>query len=261
MGKQLDYFPAFFKYRGALESLSDDQVGRVFRAALEYAETGNAPRLGSVEKMAFAFIQSDIDVARAKYEARCERNKENAQKRWDSEPDEDAEQDFTGNANACERIRTDAIDAKQTNKQTKQTNNPPSGESMRARTREGSKNQTGRLTVGGPDAANGATHREEPVPPTFEEVYAYCEAEGLTHVNRKRFYDNYAASGWMRNGEPIRDWKALARKWEAEDAQKAADSKPAVQPDTSFETDSFFDAALMRTYGQYAQSAETESSE
>jgi hypothetical protein len=57
----------------------------------------------------------------------------------------------------------------------------------------------------------------------------------------------------MRGGEPIRDWKALARIWDADDAKKAAETqKTAPEPaETSFETDSFFEAALARSYADY----------
>jgi len=244
MGKR-DYIPAFFKYRETLAGLTDAEVGRVFRAALDYGADGTLPALSPVEGMAFGFIRTDIDAAARAYEERCEANRENARKRWDSDG-------MRTDANGCENMRTDAKHANTIQYKTIQ-DNTIQGESTRARTR-GSEKQSGkRLTVGGPDAAGaaaGATHRDEPVPPTVDDINAYCREAGLVHVDPRRFFDNYAVSGWMRNGEPIRDWKALCRKWDAEDAEKAAHAAPKPQ-ETSFDTDEFFEAALARSYADY----------
>lgn len=219
-------------------------MGRIILAAIDYAADGKTPRLSPVESMAFAFIRGDIDRAARAYEERCEKNRKAAEQRWGTDENGSSGAD----ANAYERMQADANDAKQTNNQSsKQSNNIPAGDNARARTRGNEKQSGKRLTVGGPDAA-GATHRDEPVPPTFDDVDAYCDKAGLTHINRKRFFENYAAAGWKRNGETIRDWKALCRKWDAEDAEKAAVVRPA---ETSFETDSFFEAALARSYADY----------
>lgn len=235
MGKR-DYFPLFMRYRESFAGLTEEQVGRIILAAIDYAADGKTPRLSPVENMAFAFIRGDIDRAARAYEERCEKNRRAAEQRWGTDE------------NAYERMQADTNDTKQTNNQSSnQTNNIPAGDNARARTRGSGKQSGKRLTVGGPDAAGtGTTHRDEPVPPTVDDINAYCREAGLVHVDPRRFFDNYAVSGWMRNGEPIRDWKALCRKWDAEDAEKAAAVRPA---ETSFDTDDFFDAALQRTYG------------
>ena len=130
MGKR-DYFPLFFRYRESFTGLTDEQVGRIIRAAIDYAADGKTPRLSPVGAMAFAFIRGDIDRAVQAYEERCEKNRRAAEQRWESavngSPDADS--------NACERIQTDANDTKQTNTQSSnQSNNIPSGGDTRART-------------------------------------------------------------------------------------------------------------------------------
>lgn len=231
MGKR-DYFPLFLRYRESFAGLTEEQVGRIILAAIDYAADGKTPRLSPVENMAFAFIRGDIDRAAQAYEERCEKNRQNVQKRWESDDD-------TADTNVYERIQANTNDTKQTNNQSSnQSNNIPSGGTTRARTRGG--RNSGR-SVQAADG-NGA------VPPTMEEINAYCDEAGLIHMDRAKFRNHYAASGWMRGGEPIRDWKALARIWDAEDAKKAAGHKPA---ETSFETDSFFEAALARSYADY----------
>lgn len=52
------------------------------------------------------------------------------------------------------------------------------------------------------------------VPPTVEEVSAYCTEKGY-HVEPDRFVDFYTANGWKQGrGKPIVDWRAAVRTWE-----------------------------------------------
>lgn len=63
-------------------------------------------------------------------------------------------------------------------------------------------------------------------PPTVDEVAAYCMERG-NKVNAQTFVDFYAASGWMRGKNPIRDWRACVRTWEQRDGQRSP-QKPKV---------------------------------
>lgn len=56
------------------------------------------------------------------------------------------------------------------------------------------------------------------IPPTVEEVEAYCR-ERASPVDAQRFVDFYAASGWKRGKTPIKDWRACVRTWEQREAQ------------------------------------------
>lgn len=49
--------------------------------------------------------------------------------------------------------------------------------------------------------------------PALEEIVAYCK-ERKNNVNPQRFFDYYTANGWMIGNSPIRDWKAVVRRWE-----------------------------------------------
>ena len=52
------------------------------------------------------------------------------------------------------------------------------------------------------------------IPPSLEEVQAYC-AERKNTVDAERFFDFYSANGWVQGkGKPIRDWRAAVRTWE-----------------------------------------------
>lgn len=86
----VEYFCCYHSYARKLAKLSDQEVGRLFRALLEYSETGEAQELTGRESVAFDFIADDIDRAKEKYDAKCQKNRENAK------------------ANAIERTRSHA---------------------------------------------------------------------------------------------------------------------------------------------------------
>lgn len=58
------------------------------------------------------------------------------------------------------------------------------------------------------------------VPPSVEEVRAYCQERQNT-IDAQQFVDFYTANGWTQgHGKPIKDWRAAVRTWEARDRDK-----------------------------------------
>ena len=51
------------------------------------------------------------------------------------------------------------------------------------------------------------------VPPTVEEVKAYC-LERKNGLDAQAFCDFYESKGWKVGKEPMKDWKAAVRTWE-----------------------------------------------
>lgn len=51
-------------------------------------------------------------------------------------------------------------------------------------------------------------------PPTVDEVKAYCVERG-NQVDPARFIDFYEANGWRVGKNPMKDWRAAVRTWEA----------------------------------------------
>lgn len=56
-------------------------------------------------------------------------------------------------------------------------------------------------------------NRNRFVPPTLEEVKAYC-AERKNGVDAERFVNYYTANGWQVGKNKMKDWKAAVRTWE-----------------------------------------------
>jgi hypothetical protein len=66
----------------------------------------------------------------------------------------------------------------------------------------------------GKDSINNPPKRKRFVPPTIDEVKAYCN-ERHNNVDAERFIDYYSSQKWKKaNGRPLEDWKAAVRTWE-----------------------------------------------
>lgn len=68
----------------AFKELTDMQLGELMRAVFVYASDGTmlSEDADQAVRVAFAFLKADVDAERDSYKRRCERNKENARKRW-----------------------------------------------------------------------------------------------------------------------------------------------------------------------------------
>ena len=69
--------------------------------------------------------------------------------------------------------------------------------------------------------------RKRFVPPTVEEVQAYCD-ENKYNIDPVHFVDYYTANGWMAGKNKMKDWKAAVRNW------VNRDKKPEKKPEHSF---------------------------
>ncbi|MBQ0010134.1 MAG: hypothetical protein KBS76_03420, partial [Ruminococcus sp.] len=86
------------------------------------------------------------------------------------------------------------------------------------------------------------------VPPTLDEVRAYCAERG-NKVDPERWHSFYAAKGFMIGQNRMADWRASIRSWESQNdpsrvARGGAQTSPKNEP--SFDLDEFFHLALKR---------------
>ena len=73
-------FLMYLDYEEQFNIMTDEQIGQLMRAIIKYEKTGEVPNLDGMLKMAFSFIKTQLDRDREKYQARCEKNRENAKK-------------------------------------------------------------------------------------------------------------------------------------------------------------------------------------
>lgn len=65
---------------------------------------------------------------------------------------------------------------------------------------------------------------KEFIPPTLEEITAYCE-DRHSPINPKTFFDYFSASNWIDSrGSPVKNWKQRIIAWESD--EKHGDQKP-----------------------------------
>ena len=105
-----DTFILYTSYKDAIMILSDEQAGRLLKAIFEYATTGIKKEIDDTAvKFAYMLIVSQIESSNRQYEKKCERNRENAAKRWQSMATENIQTQEV-NATECDGIRTDATE-------------------------------------------------------------------------------------------------------------------------------------------------------
>lgn len=92
------------------------------------------------------------------------------------------------------------------------------------------------------NAANrrGKKRSQDAEAPTLEELTEYgnnyCAEEGITIPDLRACYDYYQSIGWIKNGQPIVDWKAIVRNWAAREKQfKSNTQTPATWLETGCE--------------------------
>ena len=69
-----------------LNRMDDTQRGRLFLWIMEYAQYGVIPEIEDpMLGMAWDVVKPAIDLDTERYEAKCERNRENIQKRWNKD--------------------------------------------------------------------------------------------------------------------------------------------------------------------------------
>lgn len=164
------------------ETLADEEVGKVFRKILKYVKDEELPKLDKHLEMVFSFIKVDLDKNLKKYQEKCEKNKQIAQKRWEEK-----------NAKAYECIQTHTNDADNDNEYDND-NDIISNEIIKKEIKT----------------------KKKFIKPTIEEVDCYCK-ERNNKVNAERFIDYYEANGWKVGKNSMKDWKAAIRTWEKND--------------------------------------------
>lgn len=175
-------FVLYFDIRGPMELLSDEDRGKLFLAILDYAEKGTCPFFESAGlDMAFAFIRTAIDRDTKAWEDKCTKRSE------------------AGRLGGLAK-QANATLAKQKEQNVANQAVPvPVPEIV--------------PVPGNNIEADKPPRASRFVPPTVEEVRAYCLERG-NRVNPQEFVDFYDASGWMRGRTKIKDWKACVRTWE-----------------------------------------------
>lgn len=188
-----EYFCAYHSYIKQCKGLSDGELGRLFRALLEYSASGKVPELNGRESVAFDFMAANIDRDAESYKDTCNRNRENISKRY-------------------ERIRA----------------NTTVYETYQEKEEEKEKEELLKKDISN-EISKKSTRQKKFVPPTVEEVAAYC-LERKNKVDAAYFVDHYTSNGWKVGKQNMKDWKAAVRTWEKNGYNQPSKKQDAVEP-------------------------------
>lgn len=188
-----EYFCAYHSYIKQCKGLSDGELGRLFRALLEYSASGKVPELNGRESVAFDFMSANIDRDAELYKDTCNRNRENISKRY-------------------ERIRP----------------NTTVYETYQEKEEEKEKEELLKKDISN-EISKKSTRQKKFVPPTVEEVASYC-LERKNKVDAAYFVDHYTSNGWKVGKQNMKDWKAAVRTWEKNGYNQPSKKQDAVEP-------------------------------
>ena len=183
----LDSFVFYRSFRDAIREMDEQEQLETLLAICDYALYGVEPNLsGALPRAVFTVARPSIDANKAK--------RENGLK--GGRPPQKAKQETCG------------FEAK----------------NHRFENIKNTETETGTET--GTVDVSGKTPRPRFIPPTVDEIKAYC-TERKNAVDAERFIDFYSANGWKQGkGKPIVDWKAAVRTWERQSNAGQDESSP-----------------------------------
>ena len=182
----LEYFKAFHSYLKSVEPLNDAECGRLFKACLMYSMTGVTPDLRGNERFIFPTIQANIDRDIESYRNAVEIARANGRK--GGRPRKPEETEITLPV-FMEPEETEITQDKEKDKDKEEDK----------------------------ECIKENKHkRKNFIPPTVEEVRAYCRERG-NNIDPQAFVDFYASKGWKVGSSAMKDWKAAVRTWEGRD--------------------------------------------
>ena len=201
----IEYFCCFHSYRTKLSELSDEQIGRVFKAAMLYSETGETSILSPIESLAFSFIRYDIDQSHAEYEQKCEKNRANASGRIRSLP------------NVCDGYQTKTKTKSKTKTKTIGESNsenapsPPPDEQLSDKKTDAKKHkygEYGNVLLSDEDMEKLKAEFPSDYSERIERLSAYMAQTGKTYKNHLATIRNWAKSdasqlSGIKSSEPV----------------------------------------------------------
>lgn len=107
MAKEQKGFVIYGDTREVVKRLSDEEAGQLLKGMFDYFVDGKEPKFKGVLEFVFIPIKQQMDRDADKYEAKCVKMRENAQKRWQSTNEYKSMQLHANDANTKTNTDTD----------------------------------------------------------------------------------------------------------------------------------------------------------
>lgn len=199
-----------------LEGLTDEQVGKFFRAVLVYGRDGEEmPIDDPIVSTVFTFVKPTIQDNNQKYEQKIAQlqeahekwlAKKNASTRFDTNRDESTRFDTFRDVCVTD---TDTVTDTVTVTDTDTVTDTVINNSVNSIKRESIKRES-------------RFQR-----PTLAQIQDYIFEQSL-NVDPERFYDYYESNGWKVGRNSMKDWKAALRNWSKKDSKKGNSTFTAI---------------------------------
>lgn len=192
---EIPYVCLYSRYLQTLAPFTDAERGRIMTAMLIYSTTGEIPEFEGNERYIWPTIQAQIDRDASAYQEKCAKNRANGAK-----------------GGRPPKNQTDSKKTERFSEKPKKAN---------------TNTKTNRNTKSNDIEADKPPARHKFLPPTVEEVQAYCNEKGYA-VDPGRFVDYYTSNGWRVGKNPMKDWKAAVRSWSGKEQYQngKTESKP-----------------------------------
>lgn len=187
---------SFLLYRSFAEvmaELPDAEAGKLYKAIAAYALDGEEPELSGYLAGYFRLIKPQLDANNNRYKNGLKGGR--------------PKKETTGNK---EEKPVEMVEETDGNKDEKPKEN------QKETTPQPNENENENENVNVNNKGSGAkSPRSRFKAPTREEVKQYA-AENKLALNVDNFMDYYESNGWKVGKNPMKDWKATARRWSRE---------------------------------------------
>ncbi len=195
----IKYFCFYHDYIKKFNLLDDEQAGRVVKAALAYAATGEETELPITEQVMFEFIKGDIDRQSGEYDRKCERNRKNVMKRY-RKSEAEAEGEEESESAAGHSQSTTVYDRRQE-------------EDKEEYKYEYEHYEEEKEEEEGKDKKEEEEKTHPCSIPTLLDVLTYASESGI-ETNVDHFLEYYDLMDWKhKDGRPVKDWRLALRAW------------------------------------------------
>lgn len=130
MSKEQKGFIVYGDIQDILNELTDDQVAQLFRGMVNYFVDGKDPKFTGVLKYVFIPIKQQMDRNADKYEKKCEKMRENANKRWKNANESKSMQLNANDANTNTKTNIDTKTGRDINTKPPESGDPSPKEKL-----------------------------------------------------------------------------------------------------------------------------------
>ena len=176
-----------------LDSISDENAGLLFKAAMDFAVTGEVSPLNEVIKPLFAKMRNDIEEDVNSYNSICQKNKEIRQQAIEKSNEKQRE--------------TTSVDERQRELTHKDMD------------MDMDKDKDKKKASTGVDGEKSIFSK-----PTLKDIKDFILSENIKNVDADNFFNYYEAVGWVigKDRKPMKNWKSSIRTWSRTDRQKSS---------------------------------------